>query len=34
MRAVLAHGPGEFRVQEVAEPDGGLVVEVEAAGAA
>ena len=32
MRAVLAHGPGDFRVHEVDEPTGGLVVEVEAAG--
>ena len=32
MRAVLAHGPGDFRVHEVDEPTEGLVVEVEAAG--
>ena len=28
----MAHGPGDFRVTEVAEPEGPLVVEVEAAG--
>ena len=32
MRAVLAHGPGDFRGLEVEEPTGGLVVAVEAAG--
>jgi 2-desacetyl-2-hydroxyethyl bacteriochlorophyllide A dehydrogenase len=32
VRAVVAHGPGDFRVEQVDEPDGGLVVEVEAAG--
>jgi 2-desacetyl-2-hydroxyethyl bacteriochlorophyllide A dehydrogenase len=32
MRAVVAHGPGSFSVEEVADPVGGLVVEVEAAG--
>ena len=34
MRAVVAHAPGDFRLTEVDEPaaDGGLVVEVEAAG--
>lgn len=31
MRAVVAHGPGDFRVTDVEEPTGGLVVEVEAA---
>lgn len=35
MRAVVAHGPGDFRLQEVDDPevpDGGLLVEVEATG--
>ena len=32
MRAVIAYGPGDFRVSEVVEPEGPLVVEVEAAG--
>lgn len=32
MRAVVAHGPGDFRVTDVPEPEGRLVVEVEAAG--
>ena len=32
MRAIVAHGPGDFRLEDAAEPDGGLVVEVEAAG--
>lgn len=32
MRAVVARGPGSFAVEEVADPAGGLVVEVEAAG--
>lgn len=32
MRAVVAYGPGSFRVRDVAEPEGPLVVEVEAAG--
>lgn len=33
MRAVVAHGPGDFRLAQVDEPAGGaLVVEVEAAG--
>ena len=32
MRAAVLHGPGDVRVGEVDEPDGGLVVEVEAAG--
>ncbi len=32
MRAVAAYGPGDFRVCEVEEPAGPLVVEVEAAG--
>lgn len=32
MRAVLAHGPGDFRVVQVPAPETGLVVEVEAAG--
>ncbi|MGN6331149.1 MAG: zinc-dependent alcohol dehydrogenase [Motilibacteraceae bacterium] len=35
MRALVAHGPGSYAVQEVPEPDlsaGGLLVEVEAAG--
>ena len=32
MRAVLAHGPGDVRVALLPDPEGGLVVEVEAAG--
>ena len=32
MRAILAHGPGDFRLEDVDEPTDGLVVEVEAAG--
>lgn len=34
MKAVVAHGPGDFRVEDVAEPDrsAGAVLEVEAAG--
>lgn len=32
MRAVVARGPGAFAVEQVDEPTGGLVVEVEAAG--
>lgn len=32
MRAVVAHGPGEFRVEDVMEPAATVVVEVEAAG--
>ena len=32
MRAVVAYGPGDFRVRDITEPDGPLVVEVEAAG--
>ena len=32
MRAAVAHGPGDVRVEQVEEPAGGLVVEVEAAG--
>jgi L-iditol 2-dehydrogenase len=32
MRAVVASGPGDFRVREVDEPAGPLVVQVEAAG--
>ena len=32
MRAVVAHGPGAFAMEDVAEPSDGLVVEVEAAG--
>ena len=32
MRAVVAHAPGDFRLSQVEEPTGGLVVEVEAAG--
>ena len=32
MRAIVAHGAGNFRVEDVAEPSDGLVVEVEAAG--
>ncbi|MBC7372952.1 MAG: alcohol dehydrogenase catalytic domain-containing protein, partial [Frankiales bacterium] len=32
MRAVVAHGPGDFRLSQVPEPTSGLVVEVEAAG--
>jgi 2-desacetyl-2-hydroxyethyl bacteriochlorophyllide A dehydrogenase len=32
MRAVVARGPGSFSVEQVPEPAGGLVVEVEAAG--
>lgn len=32
MRAVVARGPGAFAVEELDEPAGGLVVEVEAAG--
>ena len=32
MRAVVAYGPGDFRLEQVKEPTGELVVEVEAAG--
>ena len=32
MRAVVAYGPGDFRVTEVDDPAGPLVVDVEAAG--
>ena len=32
MRAIVAHGPGDFRLSEIPSPEGGLVVEVEAAG--
>ena len=32
MRAVVAHGPGDFRLAQVEDPVGGLLVEVEAAG--
>ena len=32
MRAVVAHGPGDFRLEQVDEPAGGLLVDVEAAG--
>ena len=32
MRAILAHGPGDFRLEDVDEPTDGLVVDVEAAG--
>ena len=32
MRAAVLHGPGDYRVTDVPEPEGGLVVEVEAAG--
>lgn len=32
MRAAVLHGPGDLRTAVVAAPDGGLVVEVEAAG--
>ena len=32
MRAVVAHGPGDFRLSQVQDPTGGLVVEVEAGG--
>ncbi len=31
MRAALLHGPGDLRVEEVAEPDGEVIVTVEAA---
>ena len=31
MRAALLHGPGDLRVEEVAEPEGEVVVTVEAA---
>src|SRR3954466_12095893 len=31
MRAAMLHGPGDLRVEEVAEPDGEVVVEVRAA---
>jgi L-iditol 2-dehydrogenase len=31
MRAAMLHGPGDLRVEEVAEPEGGVVVEVRAA---
>ena len=32
MRAVVAHGPGDFRLEQVEDPVGDLLVEVEAAG--
>ena len=32
MRAVVAYGPGDFRLEQVEDPVGGLLVDVEAAG--
>lgn len=32
MRAVVGYGPGDFRLEHIAEPDGRTIVEVEAAG--